>query len=209
MQRTSIIRNPARKIVKVQNKIELQPEHKRLGIKSNELVSKIDQSDFRYAAEKRIQAAKKEEIHINTPNSIKKNFPAQLKVGNISGFTQEATWRPREETENQNVIEAWEDNKEKSFEQLEQEEGKLKEEIFSYDEIETETEKTDMQDICKSNDYVVLYNEKIIFYHSDLNKVELFIENLLFDENSEYQDIKIDDILVFKRMILKAGVILR
>lgn len=207
MQRTSIIRNPARKIVKAQNEIELQPEHKRLGIKPGELVSKIDQSDFRYAAEKRIQAAKKEEIHINTPNSIKKNFPAQLKVGNISGFTQEATWRPREEIENQNVIETWEDNKEKSFEQLEQEEAKLKEEIFSYDEIETE--KTDMQDICKSNDYVVLYNEKIIFYHSDLNKVELFIENLLFDENSEYQDIKIDDILVFKRMILKAGVILR
>ena len=208
----SIIKNPARKIEKKINKTDLEPQYKSLGINPQELIQKPLKEDFRYAAEKRIEEQKKE-IYFTPPNQVKTKFPPQMNVGNISGFANEATWRPSDNNDDPIYESSWKNEKVQPIEELEQEEEKLKTEEFTYETIK-ELEEADLEeDLLEKEEekqkYVVVYNQKIIFSHNEINRVELFLEEILFNENNEYKNITVDELLIFKRLSLKAGVIIR
>lgn len=58
------------------------------------------------------------------------------------------------------------------------------------------------------NQYLLLLNNNIIFSSSSKEEIETYIQSILYNENDEYSNVALEDLVIFKKINLKAGVFL-
>lgn len=83
----------------------------------------------------------------------------------------------------------------------------VKEEEYEEDE-EKEIEEDYSVDSVKNNQYCVIVRGEIVCISPSLEEIEYTVENILFNSLAE-DDISVDDIMVFKRLSVRAGVVVK
>jgi hypothetical protein len=119
-----------------------------------------------------------------------------------------------------------------TFDELESKEKEIKTKPIKFDEVEDETQFDDMIgelsfksdpiankqkkepdlniDDIKNNQYCVIVRGVIVRVTSSLEEIEHIVESILFNEYDQVEDdVSVDDIIVFKRLSIKAGVVIK
>lgn len=211
-----VVKNPARKFNAMMGRREpYQPEYMRLGL-DPVVTENNNNADFQYAHMKRQNMiGKKQQEEKRKPQL---NIPKQVMVN--SGTNHEHTWHPitpryEEETLPQKSTPQWEVS---DMKQLEDEENDASFGSIRYNEIpdppnqeaspSSKEELLSLEDVAPE-EYCVIVDNKILLSTDDLETIESFIDYLLFDSRCPLQDVSAESIFVFKRLVLKTGIIIK
>lgn len=206
-----------------------QPEYVRLGLEPPEVLP-VKDTDFRYAFSKRkdfvTSSDGKKDNPVEPPrvavNAYKeqKEIPRQMQNVN-SGFNHEHTWIPTAEYYDEETIPPDAVNEElypyegKTNQQLDEESSKVASGSINYDEVKLPQERVVKQDNRQyhrlldltENQYCIAVDGNIVHISEDLNQIENMVEYILFDSESPLGDVSIESIAVFRRLSLKAGIL--
>lgn len=160
-----------------------------------------------------------------------REVPKQVRVS--SGFNHEHTWRPTAEFYDEETLppdavnEEWYQAEGKDNTTLDEEAKQFSTEQIKYDDLNFPKEKAiprarqqkaASQEKSKkyhhlldltSEQYCIAVEGNIVFITDDLDQLENMVEYVLFDQESPLGDVSIENIAVFKRLSLKAGVVVK
>lgn len=161
-----------------------------------------------------------------------REVPKQVRVS--SGFNHEHTWRPTAEFFDEETLppeavnEEWYPAEGKDNAALDEEAQQFATEQIKYDDLDFPEAKAPPprapqpkavpQEKSKkyhhlldltAEQYCISVEGNIVYIADDLEQVENMVEYILFDQESPLGDISIESIAVFKRLALKAGVVVK
>ncbi|HVI41870.1 MAG TPA: hypothetical protein VM577_14565 [Anaerovoracaceae bacterium] len=231
-KKTDLIKNPARQLNQMAKRERYVPNYVKMGLETPQ-PAKVPNSDFEYAFNKRkpfvtSSGGKKENETPKLPNvavvsasSNRRSVPKQVMVS--SGFSHEHTWHPVAKFYDEETIpEGQVDMDEFPWQEEEETDENVGAERISYDEVEVEqrqpmksgseapkSAKYHQLSALEEGEYCIAVDGNIVHISSSLVEIEDMVEYILFDQNSPLGDISVESVSVFKRMSVKAGILVK